>query len=252
MELKAVVGEPDVGWEGGFGASVVEVMTHVGEEGAAGPEFFDVSDGFFEMRVTEVGVAAECIENEDVEVLKERETFVGDVAHVGEVGNRAEAVAGDLLVAVNDGDASEAGPEKINARTGGGVEATDFDAGAGGIAVFGAEGVGKDALHGAGSGIIGVDGEVAVGVEAEGAEVVEAHDVVGVGVGVEYGVDAADALADGLRVEIGAGVDEDGAVVVGEADGGTRAPVARIAMGRDGGETNGAVAAEGGDSHRSA
>ena len=68
-------------------------------------------------------------------------------------------------------------------------------------------------------------------VEAEGAEVVEAHDVVGVAVGVEDGVDAADVLADGLGVEVGAGVDEDGVVVVGEADGGPGAAVARVSVG---------------------
>ena len=56
--------------------------------------------------------------------------------------------------------------------------------------------------------------------EAEGAEVVQAEDVVGVAVGVEDGVDAADAFAEGLGVEVGAGVDEDDVVVVGDEDGG--------------------------------
>ena len=53
-------------------------------------------------------------------------------------------------------------------------------------------------------------------VEAEGAEVVHAEDVVGVAVGVEDGVDAADVLADGLGVEVGAGVDDDVAAVRSE------------------------------------
>ncbi len=150
---------------------------------------------------------------------------------------------------MGDGDAAEAGAEEIEAGAGGGVDAVDLDAGAGGVAVFGAEGVVEDALDGGGGVVVGVDGEVAFGVEAEGAEVVEAHDVVGVAVGVEDGVDVADVLADGLGVEVGAGVDEDGVVVVGEADGGPGAAVARVSVGRDGGGADGAVAAERGDAH---
>ena len=51
--------------------------------------------------------------------------------------------------------------------------------------------------------------------EGEWAEVVEAQDVVGVGVGVEDGVDVANFFAEGLGAEVGAGVDEDGAVRIG-------------------------------------
>ena len=196
-----------------------------------------------------VRVAAKGVEDEDVEVLEERDAVVGDVAHVGEVGGAAEAVAGDLLAAVSDGDAVEAGAEELDACAGCGIDAMDLNAGAGGVAVFVAEGVLEDALDGVGGGVVGVDGEVALVVKAEGAEVVEAHDVVGVAVGVEDGVDAADFFADGLGVKVGAGVDEDGVAVVGEADGRPGAAVARVPVGRDGGGADGAVAAERGDAH---
>ncbi len=96
----------------------------------------------------------------------------------------------------------------------------DFNAGAGGVAILHAERVIEDALQGEGGGLVGVDGKVAGDVEAEGTEIVEAQDVIGVAMGVEDGVDAADALADGLGVEVRAGVNEDDVVVVGEADGG--------------------------------
>ncbi len=76
--------------------------------------------------------------------------------------------------------------------------------------------------------VVGVDGEVAGVAKAERAEVVEAHDVVGVAVGVEDGVDVADAFAEGLRVEVGAGVDEDDVAVVRETDGGAGAAVTRV------------------------
>ena len=90
------------------------------------------------------------------------------------------------------------------------------DAGAGGVAIVRAEGVVEDALDGAGGGVVGVEGEAAGEMEAERAQVVHAEDVVGVAVGVEDGVDAAEVLADGLGVEVGAGVDEDVVAVVGE------------------------------------
>ena len=50
-------------------------------------------------------------------------------------------------------------------------------------------------------------------------------------VGVEDGVDAADVFAEGLGVEVRAGVDEDGVAVVGEADGRAGAAVARVSVG---------------------
>ena len=67
-------------------------------------------------------------------------------------------------------------------------------------------------------------------------------------VGVEDGVDVADVFADGLRVEVRAGVDEDGVAVVGEAMEG-RVRRLRGSPGRDGGGADGAVAAEGRHAH---
>ena len=217
----------NVGWEDGLGGVVIDVVTHVGEEGAAGFEEFDDGDGFFEMRVAEVGLVAECVEDEDVEILQEGDALGREVAHVGEIGCGAEAVSGDGETAVGDGDALEVGSEEIDEGAGGGIEAMDFDAGAGGVTVFGAEGVFEDAFEGGGGVVVGVDGEVAGEMEAEGAKIVEAHDVVCVAVGVEDGVDAADALANGLGVEVGAGIDEDGVAFVGEANGGPGAAIVR-------------------------
>ena len=66
---------------------------------------------------------------------EERNALGGDVAEVGEVGGGAEAVAGDGLAAVGDGDALEAGAEEVDCGAGCGVEAVERDAGAGGVAV---------------------------------------------------------------------------------------------------------------------
>ena len=53
----------------------------------------------------------------------------------------------------------------------------------------------------------GVDRDVGSLPEVERAHVVEAHDVIGVGVREEYGVEAVDARAQGLSAEVGRGID---------------------------------------------
>ncbi len=83
--------------------------------------------------------------------------------------------------------------------------------------------------------------------EGERAQVVHAEDVVGVVMGVEDGVNLGEVLAESLRVEVGAGVDEDRVVVESELDGGSGAAVARV-----GGGADGAGAAERGDAHAGA
>ena len=118
-ELEAIVGEADVGGEGGVDGFVVDLMAHVGEEGTAGFEEVDEGDGFFQVRVAGVRGGAEGVEDEDVEVLEEGEGFVGDIAHVREVGGGAEAVAGDTLAAVDDGDALEGCAEEGHGCAGG-------------------------------------------------------------------------------------------------------------------------------------
>ena len=86
------------------------------------------------------------------------------------------------------------------------------------------------------------------------AEVIHAKDMVGVGVGEEDGVDVGDLFADGLGVEVGAGVDEYGVVSPRYVYRGAGAAVARVACRGpgDGRGTDGAPAAERGDAHRGA
>jgi hypothetical protein len=194
-----------------------------------------------------VGLAAEGVEDEDVEVLEEGEALGGDVGHVGEVGGGAEAVAGDGVAAVGDGYAEERDAEEGDFVAGFGREAVELYAGAGGVAVDLAEGVLKDALNGVGGGVVGEEGEAGWIAEGEGAKVVHAEDVVGMAVGVEDGVDGAEVFADGLGVEVLAGVDQDIMVVPGDEDGGARAAVGRGRV--VGGGADGAVAAERGDAH---
>jgi hypothetical protein len=238
--------------QAGFGGGVVELVRHVGEEGAAGFQLLDEGDGFGQVGVTGMRLGTERVEDEDVEILEVGEGLGRDVGHVGEVGGAAEAVAGDDFAAMNDGDALEDGPEEGDFGAGAFGERMKGDAGAGCVTVFGAEGVVEDAAEdGFGVGI-GVEGNAGGGAEGEWAEVVHAEDVVGVMVGVEDGVDAGELLPDGLRVEVGTGVDEDGLVVEVEADAGAGAAIAVVALGRDGGGADGAGAAERGNAHAGA
>ena len=135
-ELEAVVGEADVGREDGVGGVVVEVVGHVGEEGAAGFELLDQRDGVFQGGVGGVGLAAEGVEDEDVEIGEQGKALGGDVAEVGEVGGGAEAVAGDGVAAMGDGDAEEVRAEEVDVRRRASEERRwRRDAGAGGVAV---------------------------------------------------------------------------------------------------------------------
>jgi hypothetical protein len=89
--------------------------------------------------------------------------------------------------------------------------------------------------------------------EAERAEIIQAEDVVGMGMGIEDGVDVSDAEAQRLLAEIRPSVDEDavrrGGIVVLPLDrnGGTQALVAGISGGADA-----AGAAQCGHTHRGA
>src|SRR6185437_15328757 len=178
------------------------------------------------MRMAGMRVAAQGVEDEDVEISEQWKALFRDVAHVGEIGGGPEAVAGDGFAAVGDGDAEKARAEEIDCEARFCRDAVQPYAGTGGVAVDLAEGVLEDALDDVGGGVVGVEWEFAAVAEGEGAEVVHAEDVVGVTVGVEHGVEMLEVLADGLVVEVLAGVDEEVTVVVGKQDRRARASVA--------------------------
>ena len=83
--------------------------------------------------------------------------------------------------------------------------------------------------------------------EAERTQIVHAEDVIGVGVSVENGVDVVDVLAQCLPAEILPGIDDDRMLTPLYGDGGAAARIAGVNRGADG-----AIAAEGGYTHRSA
>ena len=68
----------------------------------------------------------------------------------------------------------------------------------------------------------------------DGAEIVDAVDMVSVGVGVEQCVDLADAGIQALLAQVGAGVDQDALTPCLDEDGAAAATVARVGRAADG------------------
>src|SRR5260370_32313560 len=151
--------------------------------------------------------------------MRERDGGLRGGANVGEVGGGAEAIAGDLLRPVGDGDSVEAGAKQLDSSAGGGIDAMNLDARAGRVAVFLAKGVFEDTFDAVCSFLIGVDRQVVMPTKAERTQIVEAHHMVGVAMGVEHSVDAANPFAQGLGGEVGACIHEDGGGGGGDAGG---------------------------------
>src|SRR5258705_1509045 len=127
------------------------------------------------MRVTGVRIATQGIDDEYIEILQEGNTDLGDVAHVGEVGGAAEAIAGDLLASVGYGDSLEAGAEQLDSSSGREIDAMDLHARAGGVAVFLAKGVFEDAFDVVCGFLIRVDRQEVVATEADRGPIVADH-----------------------------------------------------------------------------
>ena len=125
----------------------------------------------------------------------------------------------------------------------------NLDACAGRVTVFFAKGIFEDAFDAVCGRLVSVNRKISLPAKAEGAQIVETHDMIGVAVSVEDGIDAANVFAQGLCVKVRSGIDQHNVIVVGKADGRTRAPVMWIAIGRDGGGAYGAVAAESRHTH---
>jgi hypothetical protein len=92
------------------------------------------------------------------------------------------------------------------------------------------------------SGFVGPDIERAFFEGVETTDIIETHDVIGVGVCEDDGIDQVDAVGDALEAEFGGGVDEDAGIAVGNDGRGARALVVGIGAGADG-----AVATDHGD-----
>ncbi len=78
------------------------------------------------------------------------------------------------------------------------------------------------------SGIVGIKGQAIGMAKAKRTQIVHAKDVVGMGVGVEDGVDVPDAFTEGLAAEVLSRVDDDYVRIPLNGDGWTAARIARV------------------------
>lgn len=238
---------------------MAEIVGDVGEPGLAGADALCPFDGLGDGGVAGMGLVTQGREDEHVQVVQLGKTGLGNGADIGEIGGATEAPADDLQRAVEE-------TNRLEAQIADGDSVGDLaqgDTSAVGVGGLQGKGVGEDMLHdGAGLGA-DVEGNRLAGAilmqVAERSEIVQAEDVVGVGVGVEDSVEHAQVRGESLFAKIRAGVDEDG--VLGRVLGGVLAWVlgrlgpaqqhggSQPAVVGIGAEANGAVAAERGHTH---
>ena len=243
FEDEAVGGDADVVWEAGFEVCVGEFVAEVGEPDFGGVAGGGGGHGFGGVEVGGVRGEAEAVDDEDVAALHELHGGIRDFLAVGDVGDAGSVVwveeeAAGIDLAVEDGEGGDGGAAEAE----GAVDFAWVWFEIAGVAVVAVEGEVEDTPEVVHGGVGGVDGEGFVRAEGEAAEFVEAHDVVGVGVGDEGGVEVADTGAEALLAEVRAGVDEPLGVAVIDEEGAAEPLVARV-----GGEADWAIAGDHGD-----
>src|SRR5262249_47512493 len=148
---------------------------------------------------------AQRVKKQDVKVLQLRERFLRNAAEIGKVRSRAKAIRLDERVTVKHGQRRESCAEQVQ-RTAYGM---DLDLRQSAVFVIAVEDVAEDAAQHALGSLAGIQRNLAAAGDARKAErpdVVEAEDVVGMAVRVEYRVNPANALADCLLAKIRSGV----------------------------------------------
>ena len=217
-------------------------MAEMGEPSFLGLDFFGEGERFGEAHVGGVRLVAQSIDDQMADAVDLFNGEFWDDFAVAEVSDEGliilgEKVAEDVGAAVFDGERGDGGGADLEGASDefwGGADVTW-------PAIFAIEGEFENALE-IGHGFWGgVDGEIFAAV-AEGAEVIEAHDVIGMGVGEDHGVEAAEAFAEGLGAEIGAGVDHPSGFGGLEINGGAGALVVRVC-----GSADRAIATDHGD-----
>ena len=217
-------------------------MAEMGEPSFLGLDFFGEGERFGEAHVGGVRLVAQSIDDQMADAVDLFNGEFWDDFAVAEVSDEGliilgEKVAEDVGAAVFDGERGDGGGADLEGASDefwGGADVTW-------PAIFAIEGEFENALE-IGHGFWGgVDGEIFAAV-AEGAEVIEAHDVIGMGVGEDHGVEAAEAFAEGLGAEIGAGVDHPSGFGGLEINGGAGALVVGVC-----GSADRAIATDHGD-----
>lgn len=220
----------------------------MGQPSPPRPELGGEGDGFSDRKVTPVGLWLEPVEDQGVDPGEETLALGMQILRVGQVGEEAGAAhrekeADRFHLAVGD-------------RQRGHLEVADLEGTADGVrggfeiaavAIFAVEDVGESRLEPVEALRGGVDRDLVILHHGEATQVVEAHDVVAVGVGVEDRVEMADALAQALLAEVGTGVDDELGPGAADKNRGAEPPVPGVVRAADG-----AVAADHGHPDRGA
>ena len=197
QDLQPVIRQADVRRQQAVGALVRQVVADVGEEGAPGaPAVSHGLDGAVHGGVRGMRLVAQRVQKQHVQAAQQFQRGLGNLAVIGEIGGRAEAEAVDGLAGrAESGWAETPGRtgRRPSRRSGAGLELRNV-----GVLFFAVEDVAKTRLDGGHGLRRGVDRNGALLPEIERPHVVQAHDVVGVGVGEDHRIEAVDARAQRL------------------------------------------------------
>lgn len=240
----------------GVGAGMGDGVAEVDDVGMWGGDLLQEGGGFGDREVGGVWFWAEAVEDHEVEVMEAVEGLGGDGLAIGDesggvvVGIDSPAI--HMGAAVGDGERGKADGADGEGGWGDGVE---LDSGEGGSWEWGEGEVMEDAGGVAGGTWGSVNGEGFGHTVGVGAEVIEAEEVVGVGMGEEDEVEGRDVGAEALGSEVWWRIEEDTEALGFDEDGGTEAVVAWVWGGTDGamasgdGDTVGGAGTEERDTH---
>jgi hypothetical protein len=184
------------------------------------------------------------VEKQNVETVQLLQRGGRNFAVIGEIGSRSATEAEDWSFSVYYRQRLEARAEKLDRS----VDGMQIDERKSSEFIGRFEDVAEHGAKKFAGMWRGIERHPAGSVEKrQRAQVVDSENMVGVGVGVEHGIELSHVFAQRLFAKIGSAVDHHMASVVAEEDRRTGAAVARIGRTADG-----AVAADGGYPHRCA
>src|SRR5215472_3175052 len=150
-----------------------------------------------------MGLVAESVQNEHVQILKQRQGGVGDGAEIGYIGDVAKAEAQDGQISVHHGHGNQPLPPEVK----GSVNELRVEPSDSSIGIRLVKDVFIDAANALHGPAVSINGNRRVLPEIKDADIVQPQDVVGVVVRKDYGVQPLHPGAQSLLAKVGCGVD---------------------------------------------
>jgi len=224
LEAQAIVGEADVFWKLGVSLFVAQVVADVGEPGVFRLELSDERERLLDIRVHRMRRVTQRVENEVVESAQKRLRSFRDRAEIGEVCSVSKPESEDISWTVHRRDWNDLQIKKLERA----INRVQGDAGKRADGLPTVEDIGEGLLQHFQCRVRSVDRNGSFLFQIVGADIVEAENMVGVGVSVENCVESIVVRGHCLGAEVGRRVDDDIAAGVGEQHGGAHAFVMRI------------------------